>query len=303
MQKIDPTLLTLDVRKIAVFLSVMETKSFARTAEELFLTASGVSKTIHRLEETLDLPLFTRSTRNIIPTTYAELLYPAWKNALECLGSSYEEVTTLYETNTNTLNVAIPITSNPHLFIWPRTQNFLMEHEKVSLNLTSEPFDVLLNKTLQGMYDVAFLPHFDIKTLEEYHFCWAYGAKAPAEAVVPVGNALCEKESLIVKDLLDEELITFTSSVTPNHLDWLCDLWKEYGKTPKIGMESSNPFIMHTFDNSQNMVVIGDHFFIFPESEDVRRIPIRDFDNGIVMAWHPELKKPCALEYIEYMKV
>ncbi len=294
---------SLDVQKILVFLSVMETRSFSKTAENLFLTQSGVSKTINRMEQILDIPLFIRSTRNVIPTAYAEMLYPAWKSVMERMDSSYQNAKESYDTNMNTINIAIPSTSNPHLFLWPKTDLFLSQNKEVRLNISNAFFKEQLQNTLDGMYDVSFLPHFDINTLEEHHFCWAYAAKNYAEAIVPAKNILSKKDWLVIEDLLDEKIVGMDPSVTENFNLWLREVWEAHGKEPNIGMVSTEPFVMHIFDRTNDLICIGDHYFTFPESVDVRRIPIRDIKNGIVMAWNPDMKKPSALKYIEYMRI
>ncbi len=301
--EINSTLTSLNLYRILIFLSVVETKSFSETADTMFLTQSAVSKSISRLEKMLGVPLFTRSARNVIPTTYAEMLYPVWKASVADLNTSFEEVLSLYQQNIITLHVSVPTTSNPYMYIWPRTQQFLSENKDVKLSLTNEFFKEQLEHTLQGVFDISFLPHFDIKTLEEYHFCWAYAAKTYADAIVPVSHRLAEKEYLVMEDLLDEKMVTFDSSVTPNHKAWLDELWGSYGKKCKIGFKSTEPLIIHNQFESSDHILLSDHFFIFPESDNIRRIPIRDVGNGIVVAWHPSLKKPAALKYIEYMKI
>jgi DNA-binding transcriptional LysR family regulator len=78
----------MDIDLLKTFLEVNRTRHFGRTAENLYLTQSAVSARIRLLEETLGVPLFTR-TRNDIQLTpagtrllkYAESILNAWSRA------------------------------------------------------------------------------------------------------------------------------------------------------------------------------------------------------------------------------
>jgi len=56
------------------FLMVAETRSFTGAAKKLGHSKAAVSQTIRLLEESLQLPLFIRSTRRVCLTDEGELL-------------------------------------------------------------------------------------------------------------------------------------------------------------------------------------------------------------------------------------
>lgn len=60
---------------IGTFITVMETGNFARAAEALALTPSGVSRSIARLEERLGIRLFERNARATVPTEAGRSLF------------------------------------------------------------------------------------------------------------------------------------------------------------------------------------------------------------------------------------
>ena len=65
----------LNLNYLRIFLTVYRTKSMTQAAKQLHLTHSGVSQQIKALEEALDITLFDRINRRIIPTSEAEILY------------------------------------------------------------------------------------------------------------------------------------------------------------------------------------------------------------------------------------
>ena len=58
-------LINWNAREFEVFLTVAETLSFRRTAEQVHLSQPAVSGLISRLEESLGVRLFDRNTRNV----------------------------------------------------------------------------------------------------------------------------------------------------------------------------------------------------------------------------------------------
>lgn len=73
----------MDLHQLRVFASVYRNRSFSRASEELFLTQPTVSDHIKSLEAELDVRLFDRLGRSIIPTGEADLLYTHAAELLE----------------------------------------------------------------------------------------------------------------------------------------------------------------------------------------------------------------------------
>lgn len=71
----------LNVNQLKIFEAVYRLKSMTLAAQELFLTQSGVSQHIKKLEEELNLTFFIRSKTEFFPTPQADELYLACKKA------------------------------------------------------------------------------------------------------------------------------------------------------------------------------------------------------------------------------
>ena len=65
----------INLNLLRIFEKVYETKSMTRSAQELFMTQSGISQNIKHLEEILNLKLFDRIKQRLIPTEKATILY------------------------------------------------------------------------------------------------------------------------------------------------------------------------------------------------------------------------------------
>ncbi|MDE1467965.1 LysR family transcriptional regulator [Aurantiacibacter sp. D1-12] len=136
---------------MAIFVSVVDEKSFRGAAKKLLISPSVVSLHVKTLEQQIGAPLLYRSTRAQSLTREGVRLYEIAKkmvttarDGLELFGSHAPEQLT-------DLRVAIPDTlvSNP---IFSRITDFAKNHTGVRLNLMSS--DIQQNMLRKG-YDVA----------------------------------------------------------------------------------------------------------------------------------------------------
>ena len=85
----------MDTDLIHQFCSVIESGTVAKAAEVLHMTPGALSRALKRLENELDVELFTPSGRNIVPTSAAKRFYPMGKELLQNLTNSKTALKTL----------------------------------------------------------------------------------------------------------------------------------------------------------------------------------------------------------------
>jgi len=73
----------MDPRKLEIFLKLLETRSFSRTAAILGLSQPSVSASLKSLEDNLGQKLFERTPRAVTPLPAAETLAPYARNIVE----------------------------------------------------------------------------------------------------------------------------------------------------------------------------------------------------------------------------
>jgi len=86
----------MDLRKLAVFCKVYELRSFSRAGEEIYLSQPTVSGHIKYLEDLLEVRLFDRIGREVIPTQAAELLYGFAGRMIELRDEALEALRAYY---------------------------------------------------------------------------------------------------------------------------------------------------------------------------------------------------------------
>lgn len=75
----------LEIHHLKVFISLYQIRNTTKTAECLGLSQSAISRTLKKLRDTLDNPLFTKTKSGLAPTEYADHLYSQMPSALEAL--------------------------------------------------------------------------------------------------------------------------------------------------------------------------------------------------------------------------
>lgn len=92
---------------IIAFVKVAETKSFSAAAQELSVSKSHISKTVHQLEKDLGISLLLRSTRKIQLTSWGERYLETCKQALSQLEAAKKEILDLSDTPRGSLRVTL----------------------------------------------------------------------------------------------------------------------------------------------------------------------------------------------------
>lgn len=95
-----------DMNLLRVFVSVCQTGSFTKAAEELDLTQSSVSNAIRRLKSSLGRELFVRSGRGIEMTNYGENLFKQIEPSVMALACVVDEGEG-FDPNTSTRSFSI----------------------------------------------------------------------------------------------------------------------------------------------------------------------------------------------------
>ena len=75
-----------------IFYTVANAGNISKAAKELYISQPAISKSIQKLEESLDCKLFSRSSRGVILTSEGALLYEHVKQAFDALGTGEEKL-------------------------------------------------------------------------------------------------------------------------------------------------------------------------------------------------------------------
>ena len=143
----------METRLLQIFLSVAETANFSRSAEQLHLSVSAVSRSVQRLESELGQALFERDKRQVRMTPagrafreYAQRTVTDWQQVRRTLGSDHAlagEVS-LYCSVTASYRVLSPV-----------LESFRVTHPDVEIMLHTGDQADGVGRILDGIDDIA----------------------------------------------------------------------------------------------------------------------------------------------------
>lgn len=144
----------MNTRMLRAFKLVYELGSIAQAAERLYISPQGLSKTISALETELGHTLFTRTSRGVVPTSAANVLYPRTVELIGLIDSVMDDMTVAER---RTLRVAV---SSGYFMRFGSEflAGFTAEHPSVTLDVREHYDEEVLAEVESGRADCGFTP-------------------------------------------------------------------------------------------------------------------------------------------------
>ena len=194
------TLTQLNILKILV-----ETESFTKTAEVLYITQSGVSHSIASLEDELEIKLVKSNKKTVSLTEAGEKVYNQAKDILTRIDRLKEEISALKNLQTGSLKIgcfqSVSVRILPGIL-----KEFKRKYPGIEVSWFEGTDLEVTDWLLKGVVDVGFvvLPAEGLDTillLEDKMF-----------GVFPEKHSLCSRKNISIKELIREQLITSKGS-------------------------------------------------------------------------------------------
>ncbi|OIQ17060.1 MAG: hypothetical protein BM556_12655 [Bacteriovorax sp. MedPE-SWde] len=163
---------------LRVFTTVYRLKSMSLAATELFMTQPGVSQHIKAMEETLDIKLFDRLNRRLVPTSEANTIFNEITPILRSLESSLSSINKSEQQLTGQISFGMPIEFGNNVIL-PQLSNWAKENREVQFHINYDHAARQVNQLLDGTLDFAITDSFtfpaqvEVKNLarEEWLLC------------------------------------------------------------------------------------------------------------------------------------
>lgn len=192
-------------RHFQLLVALDELRHVGRVADYLNITQPAVSKALGELERGLEVRLFERDPKGLIPTAFGECLIRFSRSMLRELNATRDELRHLKAGTTGSIRVGMLPVAAPALV--PRAVILLKEETpNTTVVLIEGNSDYLFPMLQEGKADliVGTVP------VTPQHTGLQYQALHPGEAIVAVcgaKNPLAKKKSITVKDLAGYPLI------------------------------------------------------------------------------------------------
>lgn len=139
------------IDEIEVFIKVAELGSFSAAAESLNFPQSTVSRKIQKLEDSLEVRLLNRTTRQVKVTAAGQKYYLHCVQIIKDLLEANRSVKSLNEAPSGLLKIAAPIESI-NIFLGDVINDFLKSYPDVEVNVVAS--NTMVNPIEEG-FDVA----------------------------------------------------------------------------------------------------------------------------------------------------
>ena len=157
----------MDIELYKTFYFVAKYKSITKAAEMLYISQPAVTMSIKKLEEQLEMTLFTRTKRGVILTNEGKVLYEYVKQAMESLKIGENRINNLKKLDTGNIRIGIGTTLTKY-FLMKYLDKFHKLYPKININIdTSMTVDILkklengLVRNIQDIF-VASKEYYDV---------------------------------------------------------------------------------------------------------------------------------------------
>jgi LysR family transcriptional regulator, low CO2-responsive transcriptional regulator len=157
-----------DVHQLRVFTAVAENLSFTRAAEVMFMTQSGVSHQIARLEQALGAQLFTREARSVALTRAGETLLRHARKLFASLEDAVAAVRQASDPDSGTLRIGASITACQYV-VPEALREFRESFPAYSLRIMPGDGPVVMQGLADGSLDLGIVVRHQRKDKLTYH--------------------------------------------------------------------------------------------------------------------------------------
>lgn len=219
--------------QLDTFICVVETGSFSKAAEELYISAPAVIKQINSLENSLNLQLFERTHRGLIITEAGKSLYQDAKYLIQYSKESLIRAQEAMNHNEEIIRVGISPMTPPEVFVelWPKIQKIYpeMKFKLITFENTPENAREILANMGKNIDVIAGI--FDETMLELRGCDGTEISREPFCVAVSIHHRLAKKEKITLDDLAGENLMLMQRG------------WSYYGDMLRDDMMKNHPEI------------------------------------------------------------
>lgn len=139
-----------------IFYEVAKKGNISKAAKELYISQPAISKAISKLEENLEVTLFSRNSRGVNLTTEGQMLFEHISNAFDAIALGEKQISRIKELNIGKLSIGVSNTLCKHMLL-PRLKNFISSYPHVIVNISSQSSSHSLAMIESGFVDLGLV--------------------------------------------------------------------------------------------------------------------------------------------------
>ena len=150
-----------------VFYTVANTGNISKAASELFISQPAISKSIRKLEQSLDVTLFSRNSRGVQLTEEGEILYGYVQSAFYSLQLGEAQLQKVNDLGIGHLHIGVSTTLCKYMLL-PYLKDFIAAHPHVRITIECQSTNHTLQLLRENKIDLGLIGRPD--RLHHVHF-------------------------------------------------------------------------------------------------------------------------------------
>ena len=139
-----------------IFYTVANAGNISKAAKELYISQPAISKSIQKLEESLECKLFSRSSRGVALTDEGALLYSHVKEAFETLTQGEEQLKRSIELGVGHIRIGVSSTLCKFMLL-PYLKEFIRRNPHISISISCQSTNETLKLLDNNKIDIGLI--------------------------------------------------------------------------------------------------------------------------------------------------
>lgn len=139
-----------------IFYAVANAGNISKAAKELYISQPAISKSIQKLEESIGVKLFDRSSRGVTLTPEGELLYAHVKSAFETLTIGEDKLRRSIALGMGHLTIGVSSTLCKYILL-PYLKDFIKKYPHINISIACHSTNHTLKLLEDGKLDVGLI--------------------------------------------------------------------------------------------------------------------------------------------------
>lgn len=195
----------MDIHKLEVFINLVETSNYTRTARAMHITQPTVTHDIKSIENEIGVRLFNRNKRYVSVTPDGKAFYQKVKPIINNYYSAVQDIQKKDLENNSKITIGYSYTPFNDIYVPQWINKFQIKYPNVRFSIMSLNHNELKQHLLSDEIDVVLTTGNDAKDLENIK---SYKLETENfKAIVPKKNPLSEKKVLKLTDFQNQKML------------------------------------------------------------------------------------------------
>ena len=282
----------MDIQTLKTFIVLAETRSYTKTANQLFVAQSTVTNRINELERELKLSLFSRTNRSVKLTTEGERFKIYAEKVLDLTESTLAEMIAEHRFKTNLRIGSADSIYEGHLA--PQIKAYRKKYQENSLKITIGLSNHLLEQLQEDKLDVVFV-YIPLKK-SSYH---SEIYKQDRLVLVTDINNKKYKKGITQKQLIEESYLicNFALQDVGQYIRKLFPRFHQF----ELEIDDCMKIVPYLMGQDNYTFLPKDMADTYIKEKKLREIPLIDFDTPVINSYiiYKESKKDIISELVE----